>query len=224
MEKPINPYRSDDINLIMGALASAQGSYKRLKSNQDAPGGKFANLEDILTATRESLSQNGLAFFQYIDLLDEGSGQSLLTSVLGHSSGQWISSKSRIVFGKTDKQTSNTLEINKRLAAAMLLGIAMSSNDPDAYDDNGLEQTENLVLEQIKKPKGKDIDYNETISKEQYNDLMIELDDYPEIVKGIQETYDIQSLADLPKSEYHPAMRQIRKLIQRYGEYSKARQ
>ena len=50
----------------------------------------FANLQAILKATRESLSVNEIGFFQFIELLDEGSGAALLKTTLGHSSGQYI--------------------------------------------------------------------------------------------------------------------------------------
>lgn len=215
-------YRSNDINLIMAALATAQGEYKPLVPNQPSAHGYFANLEAILKSTRVALSANGLAFYQYLDL--DTDGILTLISTLGHSSGQWISSKSRIVTGnKTDKQLSNTLEINKRMSAMMLLGVAPSVNDPDAVDDDGQEQQEEATLKVLKTPKAKTLDYNETVSKEQYNDLLIELEDYEEIASQILETYDIPTLADLPKTEYQPVLRQIRKLIKRHEEYMRAR-
>ena len=98
-----NPFsaspRKEDISLIMGALAKAQGTYKPLEPTQDGPFGKYANLADVLRAVRESLSKNGLAFYQHIELLDEGSGAALLHTVLGHESGQSISSTARVIAG-----------------------------------------------------------------------------------------------------------------------------
>lgn len=212
--------RSQEINMLMTALATAQGGYKKLIPNQDAPGGKFANLDAIITATRESLSSNGLAFFQHIEL--QVDGPSLLFTVIAHCSGQYISSQARIIPGKTDRQTGNSLEIQKRLHALLLLGIAPVGADPIAFDDNGLEQTNDFTMDQLKKPKAeRQLDKTELISKPQYEDMLIELDLYPEITKGILETYNIQTLADLPKSEYHSAMRQIRKLIKNFEEYRK---
>lgn len=213
--KKVEKHRSDEIDQIMAALANAQGSYKSLKANQDAPGGKFANLQAIIAATSESLSKNGLAFYQFLDLLDEGSGAALLKTIVGHSSGQWISSTARVVAGKTDRATGNTLEIHKRLHAMMVLGIAPSDNDPYAFDDNGEMQAEEKLIEDLKKPvrdKKSSHQPEETIDKHQYNELLIELDQYEDIVKDILEVHHIETLADLPKSEYHPAMRKIRKL------------
>lgn len=216
-----NPYRSIDINHIMAAFAKAQGSYKPLVANQDAPGGIYANLQAILEAVRESLSNNGLAFYQYIELLDEGSGAALLHSVLGHESGQYISSVARVVAAKTDRQTGNIYEIHKRFHALMLLGIAPSENDPMAFDDNGQEQADQVLLERLKKPAvaKKDLKNEETVTKDQYNDLMIELDGYEDLTKDIMQAYAIETLADLPKSEYHTALSRIRRIKRTHEEY-----
>lgn len=210
-----NIYRSEQINEIMGALSKAQGSYKPLKANQDASGGKFANLQAILLAVRESLSVNGLGFFQFIELLDEGSGASLLKSTIGHESGQWISSCARVVTGKTDKQTGNTYEVHKRLHALMLLGIAPSDNDPIAFDDNGEMMAEQKLISDLRKPDSpgkEEIDHNNVINKHQYEELLIELDGEDKLAKDIMKTYDISTLADLPTSEYHRARAKILKI------------
>jgi len=215
-------YRSDEINEVMGALATAQGSYKPLIANQDAPGGKFANLQAILQATRESLSSNGLSFYQFIELLDEGSGAALLKSNVGHKSGQYISSCARVVTGKTDRQTGNTYEVHKRLHALMLLGIAPSDNDPIAFDDNGEIMAEQHLIAQLRKPDSpakEEVDRNDVINKHQYEELLIELNGFEKIAKDIMEVYDIRTLADLPASEYHRARAKILKIKKTQEEY-----
>lgn len=224
----LDSLRSPEINEVTGALAAAQGSYKLLKANQDAPGGKFANLQAILDAVRESLSSNGLAFFQYIDLLDEGSGAALLKTVLSHSSGQFISSTARVVRGKNDRQTGNIYEIHKRLHALMILGIAPSSSDPVAFDDNGEELAEYQLMEDLKKPT-KESDKKEKnsltipVNASQYNEIMIELDGHPKIAKDMMESYNIETIADLPQEEYHKALARIRKIKHAEAEYDRNR-
>jgi len=217
-----NIYRSVEINEIMGALAVAQGSYKNLVANQDAPGGKFANLQAILEAVRESLSCNGLGFFQFIELLDEGSGASLLKTTIGHSSGQYISSCARIVVGKTARETGNIYEVHKRLHALMLLGIAPSDNDPIAFDDNGEMMAEQHLIASLRKPDSPqkpEIDRNDVINKTQYEELLIELNGFEKIAKDIMEVYDIRTLADLPASEYHRARSKILKIKRTQEDY-----
>jgi len=217
-----NIYRSLEINEIMGAIAKAQGSYKQLIANQDTPGGKFANLQAILAAVRESLSMNGLGFFQFIELLDEGSGAALLKTTIGHASGQYISSCARVVAGKTERQTGNIYEIHKRLHALMLLGIAPSDNDPIAFDDNGEIMAEQHLVAQLRKPDSpqkEEIDRMDIINKHQYEELLIELSGFDKIAKDIMETYDIHTLADLPASEYHRARAKILKIKRTQEEY-----
>ena len=224
-------YRSDELDKFSSALSKAQGSYKPLMANENSPSGKFASLNDTLFAVKESLSSNGLCFYQHIQLLDEGSGATLLKSILSHESGQWISSCARIVSGESERQTSNAIEIQKRKHAQMLLGIAPSHNDPFALDDNGEEIAEIEVLEKIKKPKKtntvtidpKRVLQKETVNKEQYNELMIELDAQEDLVRDILECYGIETLADLPRDQYHPALAKIRRIKKTYEDYDRQR-
>ncbi len=215
-------YRSVEINEIMGALAKAQGSYKRLVANQNAPGGKFANLQAILEAVREPLSSNGIGFFQFVELLDEGSGAALLKTTLGHSSGQYISSCARVVQAKTERQAGNVYEIHKKLHALMILGIAPSDNDPIAFDDNGEILAEQHLIAQLRKPDSparEEVDRSDVINKTQYQELLIVLDGREKIAKDIMESHGIQTLADLPASEYHRAQAKILRIKNIEDEY-----
>ena len=208
---PMIDYRSSEIHSIMAALAKAQGAYKPLVANEYWSGAKYANLQAIMQATRSALADNNLAFYQYTELHDEGTGAKLLRSVLGHESGQYISSYARIISGETDRQTGNSLEINKRQQALMLLGIAPINNDPAAFDDNGEEQNHERLIEAIKQGKDRpEPDMSDTITKQQYEDLLIELHGFDNIVKDILATYGIKTMADIPKQEYHPIIRKVR--------------
>ena len=221
-----NIYRSEAINEIMGALSKAQGDYKPLVANQSVAGRKFANLQAILDAVRDALSTNGLGFFQFIELLDEGSGAALLKTTIGHESGQYISSCARVVAGKTDRQTGNIYEVHKRLHALMLLGIAPSDNDPIAFDDNGEMMAENHLIASLRKPDSpqkEEIDHNDVINAHQYSELLIELNGFEKIAKDIMETYDIRTLADLPATEYHKARSKILKIKRTQEEYMRQR-
>ena len=214
MIEEIGEYRSQDINIISGALSKAQGSYKALIPNQDVPGGKFANLAAILESVRESLASNGLAFYQYVHLLDHGSGACLLRSCISHDSGQWVASTARIVAGKTFRETFNCIEAYRRLNALLLLGIAPHVKDPLIKDDDGLEQHNAVILENLRKP-GETLKHGEhadTISTLEYEKLMHELEGYEEIAKGIHLYYGITSVSDLPKDQYYVVESRIRNL------------
>jgi len=216
--------RSESIDKLVESFSKAQGSFKRLVPNEYAAGGKFANLEAVLDSVREALSSNGLSFYQQIELLEDGNGVSLLHSVISHSSGQWISTKSRIVPGPTFRETFNCIESYRRLSALLLLGIAPSGNDPLIHDDNGQEQQEKEMVKNIKRPElAVKSEFPETVTADQYKELMFELDGYPDIAKGIQVFYKISSLADLPKSEYYVVQNKIRKLKKTHEDYAVAK-
>ena len=214
-------YRSEQIDLISDALAIAQGSYKVLVPNVDASGGPYANLQAILDATREALSKNKLAFYRITELLDEGTGAQLLKTTISHGSGQFISSAARVVSCPTFKETFNALEVIGRSQASLLLGIAPSPNDPMLKDDNGAEQLEKVVLHNIRKPEEAKnrSEFADTISKEQYDNLMYELEGFPEIARGIQIKYGKDTLADLPKDVYYKVETEVRKIKATHNEY-----
>lgn len=210
VKKDYRPSRSAEIGMLMAALSKAQGSYLVPKPNQKASGGMFANLASILAAVKQSLSSNELGFYQYIEFLDDGSGCMLLISTLGHSSNQWISSTARIIKGKTDRSTANTIENHKRIHASMLLGIAPSDNDPIMFDDNFEESSLQQTMEETRKPKSeRKVDRNDVISKERYEDLMVELDNYPDFLQSVLDTYNIETMADLPNEHFVDVKRQI---------------
>lgn len=213
--------RSESIDAISGALAKAQGAYKTLVPNQECAGGKFANLQAILECVKTALSDNGLAFYQYVDLLDEGAGASLLKSVLSHSSGQWISTTARVITGTTFRETFNSIEAYRRLHALLLLGIAPSLNDPLITDDNGLEESNQAIIKALRTPDAppKKTEFVDVITKDQYQDLMFELEGYKDIAQGIKEFYHISSIADLPKTEYHATVARIRKIKATHEQY-----
>ncbi len=226
MMEPNSQYRSVEIDKIAAALAKAQGTYKELKANEVQAGRKFANLKATLLATKDSLASNGLGFYQYQELMAEGTGAVLLWSNLIHASGQWISSCARVVAGETDRQTGNRLEIYKRIHAQMLLGIAPSDGDPVSFDDNGEELAEKHIIKELSKPDSAEksiIDRDNPISKDQHNELLIELQGYDKLAKEIMESYSIETLADLPRSEYYKVRDRILKIKKVQEEFERKR-
>jgi len=220
-----NTYRSDEINQIMAAMSKAQGTYKPLVANQKGPNGMFANLEATLTAVRESLASNGLGFYQYIELLDDGGGAAFLKTILGHDSGQYVSSCARVIAGKNERQTGNVYEIHRRRHAQMVLGIAPSPNDPIAFDDDGSLIADQVLIKELRTPDAPkpEIDRSDVVNTNQYEELLIELTGYEKIAKDIMQSYGIQTLADLPAEEYHKTKARILKLKRTHEEYIRSR-
>lgn len=224
-----NPrYRSEQINEIAAALAKAQGAYAPLAPNENGAYGRYANLDAIMQATRPALAANGLSFHQYIDLIDND-GAALLKTSLMHSSGQYIASCERILKPAVWRAYGNQLEFLKRQQALMILGIAPTKNDPYAMDDDGFDQAQQHTLETLKKPKNLleldptvptreegSVRPSGTINDHQYKELLIELNNYPEIAENILHAYKIETLADLPASKYIHARSEIMRLREAY--------
>jgi hypothetical protein len=218
-------YRSAEIDKISAALSKAQGAYRPLAPDTDSAHGKFASLRAILDAVREALDKNALAFHQHIEILDEGTGASLLVTTLSHESGQHIGSVGRIIAGKTTRRSGNLIEIHARIHGKLVLGIAPSENDPICFDDDGEEIAHETLIEVVRKGKNpeKVIDKEDTISKDQYEELLIELENEPSICKDILECYNIETLADLPREEYHKARTRILKIKRTQEDYMQRR-
>ena len=216
------PFRSDKIDQIAQALSQAQGAYEVLEANQDSPNGPYANLQATLAAVKKGLSENGISFTQHTILGDEGNGPKILETVLLHSSGQWISSQERVVPGHNWRSTGNIYEVVKRIQAQMLLGIAPSDNDPISFDDNGQEQAQIQLMEDLKTPhKERKRVLEETITNEQFHDLLAELDGHPAMTENVLEAYNLETLADLPKEKYYKVRNEILRIKKAADTYKK---
>jgi len=220
----IRKSQSDEIGLISLALSKAQGTYKTPIANQDAIGGPYANLRSIIDAVKESLSKNEIAYRQHVEYLEDGSGSMILHTEISHSSNQWFKSHARLIRKETDRATNNDVENHKRVQLSTLLGVAPVGNDPWMKDDNFEASSFKQTLEESKKPKTeKKLNRQDVISKERYQDLMIECDNYPEFVKSVLNTYDIETIADLPNEEYLNVKREVVKMKKAESEWRKSK-
>lgn len=205
-------YRSDNINEIAGAMAKAQGEYKRIDLNRENPyfKSKYADLDSIVEATRVALSKNGIFFTQTIHLEE---GATILHTELLHASGQWIKSMTRILPAKNDPQTyGSTLTFMKRYAAAAILGVTASHDPLDDDAEIAMVDARQIIAKGPSNkynPKEQSID---AITREQLEEMEYELAEYPDLAEEIMDKMQIQSLADLPKSKYQISMKRIREI------------
>ena len=84
--------RSEQINDLAAALAKAQSVFvpaAKTKENTFLKS-KYTTLDSIIETTRKPLSEAGLSFVQMLDA--DGESLPVLTTMLMHSSGQWLSS------------------------------------------------------------------------------------------------------------------------------------
>lgn len=127
-------HQSENLDQLFTALAKAQG--EMLGASKDCANpffkSKYADLSSVWTACREPLSKNGLTVLQTVQQNDQGD---VLFTMLGHTSGQWISSTMPIRI-KMEGKGGNELQALgaaitylRRFSLSALVGVA-----PD--DDN----------------------------------------------------------------------------------------
>lgn len=209
-----DPYESTDTAKLAEAFAKAQGEYKPITYNRENPYFKssYADIDQIVGSAEKALAKYGLSFYQFTRLDD---GATILISILKHSSGQWISSRTRILPPKNDPQSyGSTLSYQKRYQAQCLLRVTVSHD----LDDDDAEVAMIDQRQIIAKGTALNTKYNpkdnssDTVTKEQLEELEYELAEYSDIAEQVLEGLKIQSLADMPKSKYMVSLQRIREI------------
>jgi len=207
------PKKSEDLKELFTSLAKAQSEMEFAGLNNENPyfKSKYADLKDIVKASRPYLSKNGLCVIQQI--LPNSDGQNILHTILAHSSGQWIESRMRILPAKTDVQSlASYITYLRRYSYAALVGVVVGGEDDDA------EVAVATSREVLAKGTAVNTKYNplensyETVTKEQLEELEYELAEYSDIAEQVLEGLKIQSLADMPKVKYHVSITRIREI------------
>ncbi len=207
------PLRSDEIKELATALAKAQGEFAIAGKNRTNPFFKseYADLMAVVMAARPSLAKNGLSVVQ--DIITYTTGESVLHTILFHSSGQWIESRMRIVPPKNDIQSiASYVTYLKRMTYASLVGVVVGDEDDDG------EVAMATSRETLAKGTALNTKYNpkensaSVISKEQREELEYELQEYPDICEQVLDGLKIQSLADMPSDKYRRAIERVREI------------
>lgn len=208
-----DPYRSGEIKDLFAALAKAQGDYPVIGPNRENPYFKsnYTDLDTILRSVRPALTKYGLCFAQQIRINDDGA--TILHSILGHSSGQWMECRSRIIPIKNDPQTyGSTLTYQKRYAAMAILGVTCSQDKADDDAEIAMVNTRDMIAKGPSTKYSPKDQSHEVVTKEQLDELEYELSEHPDIGEMVLDKLQLQSLADMPKSKYMPSLQRIREI------------
>ena len=121
---------SESITKIASALVSAQKDFLSAKKSSDNPffKSKYADLQAVISAVKESLNENGIAFLQSPT---ESEGDVLkLTTRLLHESGEWIEDTSVCPLVKRDPQAfGSALSYLRRYSLSAMCGIYQADDD-----------------------------------------------------------------------------------------------
>lgn len=139
--------KSESISNLLKALALAQSQIKIASKDAENPHfrSKYASFASVVEAARDALSKNGLCITQHPVSRDN---KISLTTILGHSSGEWLSSTFDLLLDKPSMQSLGSgLTYAKRQAFAAILNVV---SDDD--DDGNMSEQAAVFQQQSSKP------------------------------------------------------------------------
>jgi hypothetical protein len=123
---------SPTLTALATALAAAQGEIENASKNAANPHFKsrYADLAEILNTARPVLARHGLSVVQSPGYAD---GLVSVTTMLLHSSGEWLRDTVRAPAQKADPQgVGSATTYLRRYSLAALVGIAQEDDDGEA--------------------------------------------------------------------------------------------
>jgi len=118
--------KSESIAKLALALATFQSEMQAVKEDSENPffHSKYANLASYIEAIREPLSKNNLAYSQM------PTGKNMLTTILMHSSGEWIEDTAEYIPSKNDVQGQGSgITYFRRYCLGSILGLSTEEDD-----------------------------------------------------------------------------------------------
>ena len=125
-------WKSIEIDKLATALARAQSEMKGAKSKSKNPfyNSNYADLYTVIEASLPALNKNGLSVIQGNRYCDQTHGF-YITTMLLHSSGQWIKSEVRMPLGqkKDAHAIGAACTYGRRYGLSAIAGIAQHDDD-----------------------------------------------------------------------------------------------
>lgn len=129
--------KSDSIANLAAALAKLQADLRGAEKNASNPHFRsdFANLESVWDSIRAGLSKNGLSVSQVMGV---NVGDPILTTVLMHSSGEWLSGEQMLMPLKMDPQSiGSAITYARRYGLAAIVGQIQTDDDGEESHGRG---------------------------------------------------------------------------------------
>lgn len=127
---------SQDITKLVAALHAAQGELRAVAKDATNPHFKnrYATLENVTDTARPVLQKHGIAWTQAPGELVDGA--ITLTTMLMHTSGQWMRSHFQMPLSKRDPQgTGSAITYACRYALMAVLGLPPTDDDAESATD-----------------------------------------------------------------------------------------
>lgn len=121
--------KSENINELATALATAQGNIKAAKEDSENPFFKsnYADLSSVWDACRKPLTDNGLSIIQTTNNSED---KVIIETTLLHKSGQWITSTLSLKPKADDPQSiGSTITYGRRYSLSAMVGVCSEEDD-----------------------------------------------------------------------------------------------
>ena len=125
------PTMSDTIGKLAGALAKAQSQMSMIEGKSINPffNSKYASLAAVLEVAMPALNANEVALVQG-NRWDASNSGFYITSMLMHSSGEWIKSEIRMPVSKKDAHgIGAATTYGRRYLLSSMVGVAQADDD-----------------------------------------------------------------------------------------------
>jgi hypothetical protein len=126
--------QSESIGALAAALSKAQADITGALKDSSNPffKSKYADLASCWDACRKQLAANNLCVIQTTDL-DDLTNQTVLKTILAHSSGEWVKSITPILTKDNSPQAQGSgITYARRYALAAIVGLAQVDDDAEA--------------------------------------------------------------------------------------------
>ena len=122
---------STGINELSAALAKAQSIIDNPSKDAANPffKSRYSSLAEVLNVVRPAFSINGLAIMQHPSVED---GKVTVTTLISHSSGQWIKSSITAPAGINIQASGSAITYCRRYALSAIAGVAQEDDDGES--------------------------------------------------------------------------------------------
>ena len=130
---------SNELDKVFIALHKAQAEIGVAEKKSSGHGNQYADLAEIIRVIEDPCKNNGLVHMQMPIMVD---GKACLETIIGHTSGQWISTTALMAHAKLHKgneaqMMGATISYQRRYSLKSAFGIAeMDSESAMVYEDN----------------------------------------------------------------------------------------
>lgn len=124
---------SEQIVALTAGIIKVQGAISGVHKNAKNPHFKssYATLENVIDTARPALQEAGIAFVQAPGLVVDGSVE--VTTMLVHSSGEWMKATLHVPLGKRDPQgVGSAITYGCRYSLMAMLGLPPTDDDGEA--------------------------------------------------------------------------------------------